>query len=89
MASASRRVADAPSVLDYQVPRRWRGIPVVDARFVEAAHAAGAQVHVWTVDDVEDMEALLDLGVDALVTDRPSRLKEVLQRRGCWPPRPA
>jgi glycerophosphoryl diester phosphodiesterase len=51
---------------------------------VEAAHARGAQVHVWTIDDEEEMEKLLDIGVDGLMTDRPSVLKKVLERRGLW-----
>jgi glycerophosphoryl diester phosphodiesterase len=67
-----------------QVPTRWRGIRVVTPRFVEAAHARGLQVHVWTVDDEPQMHRLLDMGVDALMTDRPTLLKSVLQARGQW-----
>jgi glycerophosphoryl diester phosphodiesterase len=67
-----------------QVPRyQWR-IPVVDRRFVESAHEVGLVVHVWTVDDEPTMSRLLDLGVDGLMTDRPTLLKEVLERRGNW-----
>ncbi len=68
-----------------QVPHRVRGVPVVTPRFVERAHRRGIQVHVWTVDDPAEMDALLDLGVDGLITDRPSVLREVLMRRGSWP----
>lgn len=67
-----------------QVPHRARGVPVVTRRFVERAHRLGMQVHVWTVDHPGQMDALLDLGVDGLVTDRPSVLREVLIRRGSW-----
>lgn len=67
-----------------QVPPRAGPIPVVDGRFVQAAHAAGRQVHVWTVDDPTKMDALLDLGVDGLMTDRPLVLRQVLLRRGLW-----
>ncbi|MCU0911485.1 MAG: glycerophosphodiester phosphodiesterase [Rhodobacteraceae bacterium] len=67
-----------------QVPMRFRGIPVVTRRFVRAAHARGVQVHVWTVDEEAWMERLLGLGVDGIMTDRPSLLKAVLQRRGQW-----
>ena len=67
-----------------QVPPRYRGIPVVTRRFVRAAHAAGIRVQVWTVDDEAQMTRLLDLGVDGIMTDRPSLLKEVLIRRGQW-----
>ncbi|QAY62718.1 glycerophosphodiester phosphodiesterase [Xylanimonas allomyrinae] len=59
-------------------------LPVVDARTVAAAHAAGRQVHVWTVNDAEQMRHLLDLGVDGIVTDRADLLKDVLEARGAW-----
>ncbi|MHB8719659.1 MAG: glycerophosphodiester phosphodiesterase [Candidatus Dormibacteria bacterium] len=71
-----------------QVPTRMR-VRIVDRRFVQAAHRAGMQVHVWTIDDEAEMRSLLDLGVDALMTDRPTVLREVLRSRGAWPPAPA
>ena len=67
-----------------QVPHRARGIPVVTRRFVKRAHRRGVHVHVWTINDPVQMEVLLDLGVDGLVTDRPTALREVLLRRGSW-----
>lgn len=68
-----------------QVPVSWNGITVINRRFVAAAHAAGVAVQVWTVDDAAEMTRLLDLGVDGLMTDRPTLLREVLERRGAWP----
>lgn len=67
-----------------QVPVRHGNRQVVTGAFVRAAHRAGVEVHVWTVDDRAQMAALLDLGVDGLVTDRPDLLKEVLQARRQW-----
>ncbi|QCX27567.1 glycerophosphodiester phosphodiesterase [Nocardioides jishulii] len=67
-----------------QVPHHRGWIRVVTPGFVRRAHAAGAHVHVWTIDDPEEMEELLDRGVDGLVTDRTDILKEVLLRRGLW-----
>lgn len=67
-----------------QVPRAWRRIPVVTRRFVRAAHRRGIKVQVWTVDEADEMHALLDMGVDGLMTDRPTLLKEVLVARGAW-----
>ncbi len=67
-----------------QVPTRQGAIPIVDTRFVATAHAARLAVHVWTIDRAEEMDRLLDLGVDGIMTDRPSLLKEVLERRGAW-----
>lgn len=65
-----------------QVPRRHGALTVVDRRFVESAHRLGVEVHVWTVDTEPEMTALLDLGVDGLVTDRPDVAREVLAARG-------
>ena len=67
-----------------QVPLAWHGLPVVDGRFVRTAHRLGLQVHVWTINDEATMRRLLDLGVDGVITDRPSLLKHVLQERGTW-----
>ena len=67
-----------------QVPVRYGRVRVVDGRFLAAAHRAGLPVHVWTIDDPVEMNLLLDLGVDGIMTDRPAVLKEELQRRGRW-----
>jgi len=66
------------------VPVRQGPVLIVDRRFVEGAHRMGLPVHVWTIDDPVQMERLLDLEVDGIMTDRPSVLKEVLVRRGQW-----
>lgn len=67
-----------------QVPPRWHGVPLVTGRLVRRAHRSGLQVHVWTVNDPDEMRSLLDLGVDGLVTDRIDTLKDVLSHRGLW-----
>lgn len=67
-----------------QVPVRTGKVTLVDERFVAAAHRRGMHVHVWTIDDRDVMERLLDLGVDGLMTDRPAVLREVLESRGQW-----
>ncbi len=67
-----------------QVPvRRGRWL-VTDHRYVAAAHKSGLPVHVWTIDDAAEMERLLDMGVDGIMTDRPAVLKKVLKARGLW-----
>jgi len=73
-----------PSFHALQVPPHHRGIPVVSRRFVASARVWGVQVHVWTVDEEAEIERLLDLGVDGIMTDRPSLLRDVLVRRGHW-----
>lgn len=67
-----------------QVPVATRGIVVTDARLVAAAHQRGMQVHVWTIDDACEMGRLLDLGVDGIMTGRPTVLKQVLHDRKMW-----
>ena len=79
-----RRPTPGPAVAA-QVPTRFGRLPIVTAGFVTAAHQVGMEVHVWTVDDAGEMAALLDLGVDGIMTDRPDRLREVLIQRGSWP----
>ncbi|WP_236825931.1 MULTISPECIES: glycerophosphodiester phosphodiesterase [unclassified Blastococcus] len=69
-----------------QVPLQLGGRALVDERFLAAAHARGLQVHVWTVDDPAEAEAMLDLGVDGIMTDRPAMLRGVLEKRGQWDP---
>lgn len=61
-----------------QVPPTMGWLPVVDRRFVAAAHRLGLQVHVWTVDEAQEMRRLLDLDVDGIMSDRPDILLEVL-----------
>ncbi len=65
-----------------QVPVTHGSMTIVDQRFVAAAHRAGKQVHVWTVNEADEMRRLLDLGVDGLMSDRPDVLKEVFEERG-------
>ncbi len=81
-AAAVRRIGLAAVCL--RVPERRHGITVVTRRFVRRVHALGMQVHVWTVDDADSMNRLLDLGVDGIITDRTDVLKDVLVTRGMW-----
>lgn len=67
-----------------QVPVKQGPVAIVTKRTVERAHRRGLQVHVWTIDDPDEMNRLLDLGVDGLMTDRPAVLKQVLTDRGQW-----
>ena len=55
---------------------------LVDAALVQRAHAAGLAVVPWTVNDAGDMVALIDLGVDGLITDYPTLLRQVMAERG-------
>lgn len=74
------RRALAPFVA-VQIPERRGPIGLVSARTVRAFQSAGAEVHVWTVNDRDDMKRLLELGVDGIVTDRCDLLKALIAAR--------
>ena len=67
-----------------QIPHRRRRWVVATPGLVRRAHAVGMHVHVWTIDDPDEMRELLDRGVDGLFTDRTDVLKTVLEERGQW-----
>jgi len=73
-----------PGAHSAQIPLKQGPITITDRALVDAAHSAGLQVHVWTIDDPIDMEHLLDIGVDGIITDRPAVLRGVLESRGLW-----
>lgn len=78
-----------------EIPRRYRdgslpeGVsisgPSVDVlrehpHYVDLVHDHGGRVHVWTVDDRADLDLCVGLGVDAIITNRPGRVLEMLGR---------
>lgn len=67
-----------------QVPTHIKGRRLVRPRFLRTAHALDLQVHVWTIDDPDEMHELLDMGVDGIMTDRSDVLRDVLESRGQW-----
>jgi glycerophosphoryl diester phosphodiesterase len=67
----------------------YKGRRILTPRLVRDFHRRGILVHVWTVNEVADMERLLEWGVDGLVTDRPDRLARVLHERHGRPLPPA
>jgi glycerophosphoryl diester phosphodiesterase len=67
-----------------QVPMKQGPLTVTTPRFVDIAHELGIQVHVWTIDDPQDMEKLLDLGVDGIMSDDTRALRDVFMARGLW-----
>ncbi|MCE1179699.1 MAG: glycerophosphodiester phosphodiesterase [Micrococcales bacterium] len=81
--AAPRRIATGGWA---HVPIRLGRLPIFAGRLVERAHGVGVRVIVWTVNDPVEMHALLDAGVDGIITDRPDLLREVLIARGTWTP---
>lgn len=68
------------------VPLRLGRVPIYAERIVRRAHALDIRVAVWTVNDRLTMVRLLEAGVDAIITDHPDLLREVLIARGEWAP---
>lgn len=70
----------------FQIPVREprTGLRLVTPGLIAAAHARGAKVHVWTINNPSEMERLLDLGVDGIVSDDLLTLKDVLMAHGMW-----
>lgn len=64
-----------------QIPPALGPVSLTES-LVERIHEMGLQVHVWTINDRPEMERLLDLGVDAVMTDNVDLLAEVLAARG-------
>ncbi|HEY8591088.1 MAG TPA: glycerophosphodiester phosphodiesterase family protein [Naasia sp.] len=69
------RTADA-----VQLPARALGMSTATARMIRRFHAAGVEVHIWTVNDPDEMRRLLAAGVDGIVTDRADLLAEVVRQ---------
>ena len=70
-----------PKAQALQVPENFNKIKVVTRRFVDAAHSRNMRVHVWTINDTGDMQRLLDLKVDGIMTDDPEKLLRLIDRK--------
>lgn len=64
-----------------QIPVSFNGIDLVTAESVRAAHDLGLEMHVWTINDRDEMERLLDLGVDGIISDLPGVARAVVDGR--------
>lgn len=90
--AAALRAGLPPGVIGPAFASRWvrcaqLPIGLATAPIIGRAHRAGLQVHVWTVNDRDLMNSLLDLGVDGIMTDQTELLRDVLIARGQWHPR--
>ena len=64
-----------------QVPMKYGPLAITTPPMIRRLHDAGVEVHVWTINDEPTMHALLDLGVDGLITDRADLAMKVLDAR--------
>ena len=71
--------AYSPSSQALQIPEVYGENRIATRRFLDAAHARNLRVQVWTVNDTESMQRLIDLGVDGIMTDYPERLVKILK----------
>ncbi len=86
-APALTRLLNTPAAalqMPIEHPILGRRRRVLTPALIRAVHRAGKQVHIWTIDDADVMESLIDAGVDGIFTDRIDTLKSVLTRRGLW-----
>lgn len=67
-----------PGRVAAQVPLTWQGTRVVDAAFVAEAHRHGLLVQVWTIDEAAEVTDLMSLGVDGIITDTPSAVRQLV-----------
>ena len=65
-----------------QVPMVHKRVKVVSEEFVNTAHKRGIAVHVWTINDLDTVDVLLKMGVDGIITDEPTAVRELLKARG-------
>ncbi len=79
VAGRAPRLADA-----VQFPVSVGPLKPFTSRTIASFHRGGYQAHVWTVNDAETMHHFYDLGVDAVISDRPDILRDVLIERGEW-----
>lgn len=64
-----------------QVPTRHFGLSITTPPMIRRLHSAGVEVHVWTINDAPTMHALLDLGVDGIISDRADVAISVVRER--------
>ena len=84
MSKFSKKFFRAPFGDCAQVPSKIKGVSFITKDFVIRAHEHGKLVHAWTINDANEMEYLLDMGVDGIMTDNLDVLKSVYLSRGIW-----
>ncbi len=80
--AAEAGAAPPRELMALQVPPLFGEQPLVTDAFVEYAHRHALSVHVWTINEVDEMRALLDLGVDGVMSDYPAKLRALVDARG-------
>jgi glycerophosphoryl diester phosphodiesterase len=71
-----------PRGMALQIPPTFMGDPLVTQENVEAAHALGLWIHIWTINDPQEMLRLLECGVDGVMSDDPETLVGIARKHG-------
>lgn len=83
VASVSSALNGSPmpeGVMALQIPAEFAGQPLATQELVDHAHGHEVAVHVWTINEIDEIAALLELGVDGIVTDFPGRMQQWMAR---------
>ena len=67
-----------------QIPKSYLGYKLISKKLLDYCKKNGIKVHVWTINKRNDMESLIEMGVDGIMTDNLSALKSVYLARGIW-----
>jgi len=68
----------SPPMQVLQIPERLGSLQIVSRDFIETARKLNLKVHVWTINDAGDMQRLIEMKVDGIMTDYPDRLLNIL-----------
>ena len=64
-----------------QIPLKWKGIKVFTTNLMQKADKSNLLVHVWTINDRNTINKLIDIGVNGIITDEPELLMEIMKER--------
>lgn len=67
-----------PDINVFQLPDKIGNTQLITPKLIEAAHVQGKEVHVWIINDPEEMEKFIEMGIDGIITDFPDRLREII-----------
>jgi glycerophosphoryl diester phosphodiesterase len=70
----------SPPMQVLQIPERIGDLQIISRDFIETARKLNLQIHVWTINETEDMSRLIELGVDGIMTDYPDRLLKLIKK---------
>jgi glycerophosphoryl diester phosphodiesterase len=68
----------SPPMQVLQIPERLGSLQIVSEDFIGTARRLNLKVHVWTINDPVDMQRLIEMKVDGIMTDYPDRLLKLL-----------